>query len=88
MASVLWNLADISKLRDSSGRDFLICNIKLNIKVGIHFNVTAKKCFVSTALQVKRQEVHKIRHHLSPEGQDIVEGGVEQQLGWDQLTCG
>ena len=46
---MLWNLADISKLWDSSGRDFLICNSKLNIQVGIQFNVTEKKCFVSTA---------------------------------------
>ena len=44
----LWNLADISMLRDSSGRDFLLCNSKLKTKVGIQFNVTAKKCFVST----------------------------------------
>ena len=88
MAQLLWNLADISKLRDSSGQDFLICNIKLNIKVGIHFNVTAKKCFVSTALQVNRQELYRIRHHFQPEGQGSIEGGVEQQLRWDQLTCG
>ena len=43
--SILWNLADISKLRGSSGQDFLLCNSNLKTQVGLQLTVTAKKCF-------------------------------------------
>ena len=38
--------------------------------------------------QVTGHEVHRIRHHLSPAGQDSIECGEEQQLGQNHLTCG
>ena len=48
-ARLLWNLANISKLWDSSGQDYPICNSKPKTLAGFQFTVTAKKCFVSTA---------------------------------------
>ena len=45
LANFLWNLADISKLRGSSGQDYLICNSNLKTREGLQFTVTAKKCF-------------------------------------------
>ena len=38
-------------------------------------------------LQVIGHDMHRIRHHPSPAGQDNVEGGEEQQLGQNQSTC-
>ena len=38
-------------------------------------------------LQVIGHDMHRIRHHHSPAGQDDVEGGEEQQLGQNQSTC-
>ena len=41
----LWNRADISKLRGSSGHDYLLRNSNLKIQVDFQLTVTAKKCF-------------------------------------------
>ena len=39
-------------------------------------------------LQINEHEVHRIRHHLSPAGQDRVEYGEEQQLGTGSASLG
>ena len=38
-------------------------------------------------LQIIVHDMHRIRHHPSPAGQDNVEGAEEQQLGQNQSTC-
>ena len=37
-------------------------------------------------LQVIGHDIHRIRHHHSPAGQDSVEGGVEQLSSWDRTS--
>ena len=45
MATHLWNRADISKLRGSSGHDFLLCNSNLKILVGSSTHCYRKEMF-------------------------------------------
>ena len=45
LARLLWDPADISKLRVSSGQDYLICNSNLKNQMDIQTTVAAKKCF-------------------------------------------
>ena len=37
-------------------------------------------------LQVNGRDIHRIRHHPSPAGQDNVEEGVEQLSSWDRTS--
>ena len=37
-------------------------------------------------LQVNGRDIHRIRHHPSPAGQDNVEEGVEQHSSWDRTS--
>ena len=37
-------------------------------------------------LQVIGHDMHRIRHHPSPAGQDNVEEGVEQHSSWDRTS--
>ena len=45
LANFLWNLADISKLRGSSGQDYLICNSHLKTPVGFPNHCYRKEMF-------------------------------------------
>ena len=81
MAQFLWNLADISKLRGSSGQDYLLCNSHLKTPSGISKSLLPQRNVShSTVLQFQEESIES-HHHNSPVVQDHVEVGPEQQLG-------
>ena len=74
--SILWNLADISKLRGSSGQDYLLCNSHL----GFPNHCYRKEMFrIPQFLQVQEESIES-HHHNPPVVQDHVEVEPEQQL--------
>ena len=79
----MWNLADISMLRVSSGQDYLLCNSDLKTPVGLHLNVTAKKCF-EIHIIFGTGAFNQFSHHWLPEEGLRVEVEQELQLGHDQ----
>ena len=67
-------------LRVSSGQDYLLCNSDLKTPVGLHLNVTAKKCFEIHRLFVQLHDsVRHLSHHRLPEDGLHVEVEEEQQ---------
>ena len=81
MAQFLWNLADISKLRGSSGQDYLLCNSNLKTPVGFPNHCYRKEMFrIPQSLQLQEESI-EYHHHNAPVLQDHVEGEPGQQLG-------
>ena len=79
MAQLLWNLADISKLRGSSGQDYLICNSNLKIPLGFSDQCYRKEMFrIPQTLQVQEEYIESDHHH-PPVVQVHVEGEPENQ---------
>ena len=83
-------------LRVSSGQDYLLCNSDLKTPVGLHLNVTAKKCFEIHRLFVQLHDsVRHLSHHRLPEDGLHVVVELEQQAGhdqsveifWDRVEC-
>ena len=80
LANFLWSLADISKLRGSSGQDYLICNSNLKTPVGSSVHCYRKEMFrIPQFLQVQEESIES-HHHNPPVVQDHVEVEPEQQL--------
>ena len=62
----LWNLADISKLRGSSGQDYLLCNSNLKTPVGFPKHCYRKEMFrIPQSLQFQEESIES-HHHNAP----------------------
>ena len=75
----LWNRADISKLRGSSGHDYLLHNSNLKIPLGFSDQCYRKEMFrIPQTLQVQEEYIESDHHH-PPVVQAHVDGEPEKQ---------
>ena len=87
MATHLWNRADISKLRGSSGHDYLICNSNLKTPVGSSVHCYRKEMFrIPQFFKIQEGTFNLIIiTHLQCKTKLMLKQGSSSDI--DQLAC-
>ena len=83
----LWNRADISKHRVSSGHDYLVCNSNLKIPLGFSAHCYCEEMFRIPQTEQVQEDYIQFHHHRPPVVQDMLNVNRGRIQHMEQSTC-